>query len=83
MSEPNQEADPKQPSWKMRRIIIFSMFYLCWGVIVYAVGWGDPDNGLHRSAMFWAWMFSFLTMLSYAGWATWEDINFGKFLGKK
>ena len=72
--------DPSKPSWLLRRIAIFGLLILCSGVIVYLTGWGQ-DTALHRQISLSAWAVAFLTVLSYAGLATIEDIKLANILG--
>ena len=72
--------NPDKPSWMMRRCAIFGLLAVCAFVIVYVVGWGE-DTQLHRQALMWGFVCSFLTVLSYAGLATIEDISIARVLG--
>lgn len=74
--------NPEQPSWLLRRIAIFGLLILCTGVVVYVVGWGQ-DNELHRTALVWAFGSAVVTVASYAGFATMEDVKLADILRRK
>lgn len=78
--EANKSAN--QPNWKLRRIAIFGLLFLCTVVICYVVGWGQ-DTELHRAALAWAFGSAVATVFAYAGFATFEDIKLFSPVGNK
>ena len=72
--------NPDKPSWKLRRIAIFGWLFFCGMTTAYVLVLGDPDNGIHSAALAWAFGSAAVTVFSYAGWATIEDISLAKLL---
>lgn len=67
-------ADPAQPttingipmpSQHTQRVFVTVMALFCWSLIVYIVGWGDPHNSLHTSALAWAFGTSTAVVFAY------------------
>lgn len=47
------------------RIFVITYLLCCWTIIGYVIGWGDPDNSLHTSALAWSFGTSFATLFAY------------------
>jgi len=71
--------NPEYPSWVLRRVAIFTTLGLCWGVVIYVVGWGS-DTELHRTALTGALWSSVAIVFAYAGFATFEDVRLAAIL---
>lgn len=70
----NGDMDIGRPSWKLRRIVVFSTIGFCWGAIIYLLGWA-PDDGLRQTLAMGLVALAGSVVTSYVFGAAWDDKN--------
>lgn len=76
-----QTADLTQqiaPSNRTRVNIVTITLIFCFSIIIFAIGWGDPTNSLHSSALAWAFAMTAAVVGAYVFGTTWDNITFSK-----
>jgi len=66
---------PYMPTRGTRRKIVRITLLACALIVFYVVGWGDPANTLHASALSWAFTLSGATIGGYIFGATFDNMN--------
>lgn len=67
------------PSRTTRKNIVIFMLLFSWTVIGFVVGWGDPQNSLHQSALSWAYSSMIAVIFAYVfgavtdNWVVWRN----------
>lgn len=63
------------PNRSTRKRFVIYMLLFCGFVIGYTIGWGNPGNSLHVSAMAWAWGVAATTFFAYVFGAVIDNLN--------
>lgn len=71
------------PSRRTRRRFVIATLVFCWSVAVYVIGWGNPTNSLHVSALAWAFGTSAATIFAYVFGAVMDNWNVSKSIANK
>lgn len=69
-----EHDDEYRPVWKNRQKVIFGTLIFCAFVILYLMGWSDPDSRVQETIALGAFILGGSTGAAYIGWATYEDI---------
>lgn len=68
------ESEQKKPSWKYRRLVVFSTLIFCAGLIIYMAGWGE-DTRLNETIVYGAFGMGMTVILTYVFGAVVEDVG--------
>jgi hypothetical protein len=63
------------PSRRTRKRFVIATMTFCAIVITYVVGWGEPQNSLHTSALAWSFGTAVATMFGYVFGAVIDNMN--------
>ena len=64
------------PTRQTRKQLVIATLLFCWLIISYVVGFGEPDNSLHTSALAWAFASSMGVVFAYVFGAVFDNLNF-------
>lgn len=76
-SPKTQDTSEKIVKRSTRRAMVAGVLAGCAALIGFVVGWGNPDNTLHTSALSWAFTLSGAMLGGYLFGATWENVKLG------
>ena len=71
-TEPIESWTPRR---RTRRRITVCTLLGCGAIIFYVIGYGEPANTLHQSALSWAFTLAGATIGGYIFGATWDNAN--------
>lgn len=63
------------PSRSTRKALVAGVLFGCAVLIGFVVGWGEPTNTLHTSALSWAFSLSGAMLGGYLFGVTWEAVK--------
>ncbi len=63
------------PRRSTRRKIVYATLFTCAQMAFYIIGWGDPANTLHTSALSWAFTLAGATIGGYIFGAVYDNQN--------
>lgn len=66
------------PSANARKNFVLFALLFCFSIIVFTIGWGNPSNSLHSSALAWAFAMSGAILGTYIFGAAWDNMTFAK-----
>ncbi len=70
-----EKPESYMPRRSTRRSIVYVTLSFCAVLSAYVIGWGDPANTLHTSALSWAFTLAGMTIGGYIFGATFDNAN--------